>query len=114
VRADMPEARASRKRQIQVTPGPFGGAAPSSAALAPDSARLNSFRELISWAFNRRSSKDSRSKVAAIVRRDGDSTGPRSRHFQCTRIRNRYAAARLKANLRFGSAGTPDFDQSRG
>ena len=28
----MPEARASRKRQIQVTPGPFSGAAASSSA----------------------------------------------------------------------------------
>ena len=48
----MPEAGASRKRQIQVTPGPFGGAAPSSADLAPGSARPISFSEPVSWAFD--------------------------------------------------------------
>src|SRR5882757_5962111 len=35
VRADMPDARASRKRQIQVTPGPFSGVAASGLARAP-------------------------------------------------------------------------------
>src|SRR5215212_8851648 len=33
ISADMPEARASRKRQIQITPRPFGGAGASRAFL---------------------------------------------------------------------------------
>ena len=88
VRADMPEAGASRKRQIQVTPGPFGGAAAlkrSSRARqrAAELAFESSFPGLLT-GLPRRISR-SPLKVAAIVRRDGDSTGPRSRHFQRAR-----------------------------
>ena len=35
ISADMPDARASRKRQIQITPKPFGGPAKSRRRFAP-------------------------------------------------------------------------------
>ena len=47
----MPEARASRKRQIQVTPGPFSGAAASSAYLTANRVQADSLSRLFSKVF---------------------------------------------------------------
>src|SRR5438445_9839839 len=53
VRADMPEAGASRKRQIWVTPGPFGGAAASGADLTPNRVPPASFPGLFTGPLRR-------------------------------------------------------------
>jgi hypothetical protein len=47
----MPDAGASRKRQIQVTPGPFSGAAASSAYLTANRVQADSLSRLFSKVF---------------------------------------------------------------
>ena len=104
----MPEARASRKRQIQVTPGPFSGAAASSAYLTANRVQADSlssflprfFRPFLPQGFSRAFTEGFAIFSAS---RDGDSTKLRSRLQRALSERNRNAAA--IARVRFEAVG---------
>ena len=104
----MPEARASRKRQIQVTPGPFSGAAASSAYLTANRVQADSLSRLFSKVFPAFSTSGlSRAFTEGFAifsaSRDGDSTKLRSRLQRALSERNRNAAA--IARVRFEAVG---------